>query len=86
MPIFEILHKYDGERTHDDIKHGRRRYRLTRLPRYLVLHMKRFQKNNFFIEKNPTIVNFPVKNLELKDIVPVPKGAQCGVCISAVLA
>jgi hypothetical protein len=31
-------------------------------------------QNNFFVEKNPTIVNFPVKNLELRDIIPVPEG------------
>ena len=36
--------------------------------------MKRFQKNQFFREKNPTIVNFPVKNLALGDIVPLPEG------------
>jgi hypothetical protein len=28
------------------------------------------------VEKNPTIVNFPVKNLLLKDVVPVPNGAE----------
>lgn len=74
VPIFELLRKFDGARIHDDIKAGRRRYRLTRLPAYLVLHMKRFTKNNFFWEKNPTIVNFPVRNLELRDVVPVPTG------------
>ena len=26
------------------------------------------------MEKNPTIVNFPVKNLELRDIIPLPEG------------
>jgi hypothetical protein len=31
-------------------------------------------QNNFFMEKNPTIVNFPVKNLELRDIIPLPDG------------
>ncbi|KAK9845987.1 hypothetical protein WJX81_007744 [Elliptochloris bilobata] len=75
VPIFELLRKFDGERLLDDIKAGRRRYRLTRLPAFLVVHMKRFTKNNFFLEKNPTIVNFPVRNLELRDIVPVPEGA-----------
>ena len=35
--------------------------------RYLIFHLARFTKNNFYVEKNPTIVNFPVKNLELKD-------------------
>ena len=74
IPIFELLHKFDGSRVHDDIKMGRRRYRLTRLPSYLVLHFKRFTKNNFFWEKNPTIVNFPVRNLELRDVIPIPPG------------
>lgn len=49
MPIFEILHKYDGERVHDDIKLGRRRYKFMRLPRFLAMHMKRFAKNNFYV-------------------------------------
>jgi hypothetical protein len=57
---------------------GRRRFRITRLPRFLVLHMRRFLKNQFFVEKNPTIVNFPVKNLELAACVPVPEGARGG--------
>ena len=77
IPIFELLHKFDGSRVHDDIKTGRRRYRLTRLPSYLVLHFKRFTKNNFFWEKNPTIVNFPVRNLELRDVIPIPQGSSC---------
>lgn len=76
VPIFELLRKFDGERLQDDIKAGRRRYRVTRLPAFLILHMKRFTKNNFFLEKNPTIVNFPVRNLELADVVPVPDGAR----------
>ncbi len=76
IPIFELLRKFDGGRVHDDIKNGRRRYRLTRLPSYLVLHFKRFTKNNFFWEKNPTIVNFPVRNLELRDVIPIPTGAH----------
>ena len=76
VPIYELLRKFDNSRVHDDIKAGRRRYRLTRLPTYLTLHMKRFTKNNFFWEKNPTIVNFPVRNLELRDILPVPTGAR----------
>ena len=76
VPIFDLLKKFDGQHTSDDIKAGRRRFRLTKLPDYMVLHIKRFTKNNFFVEKNPTIVNFPVKNLELRDVVPVPSGKQ----------
>ncbi|MCL7049557.1 hypothetical protein MKW94_007665 [Papaver nudicaule] len=61
---------------------ARMRYRVTRLPQYLIIHMDRFKKNTFycskkkkngfFVEKNPILVNFPVKNLELKDYIPVP--------------
>jgi U4/U6.U5 tri-snRNP-associated protein 2 len=69
------MKKFDGATWSDDIKAGRRRFRVTRLPRFLLLHMRRFTKNNFFVEKNPTIVNFPVKNLELRDVLPVPPGA-----------
>lgn len=61
---------------------GRRRFRVTRLPRFLVLHVRRFLKNQFFVEKNPTIVNFPVKNMELSACIPVPKGGCMGmVCV-----
>ncbi|KAB7503502.1 U4/U6.U5 tri-snRNP-associated protein 2 [Armadillidium nasatum] len=28
---------------------------------------QRFTKNTFYVEKNPTIVNFPVKNIDLSD-------------------
>lgn len=42
---------------------------------------KRFTKNNFFIEKNPTLVTFPVKNLDLREALPVPTGrVSCAVC------
>ncbi|GBG91782.1 hypothetical protein CBR_g53671 [Chara braunii] len=74
VPLFTILKKFDGETVHETVKTGRKRYKISRLPQYLVLHMKRFTKNNFFIEKNPTLVNFPVKNLELKDYLPLPAG------------
>lgn len=47
--------------------HQRKQYWITKLPRYLILSLARFTKNFYFTEKNPTIVNFPVKNLELKD-------------------
>lgn len=55
------MRKFDGESWSDDLRAGRRQFRLTRLPRFLVLHMRRFTRNNFFREKNPTIVNFPVR-------------------------
>lgn len=81
VPIFNIMRKFDGSTITDDIRLGRRRMRILRLPPFLCMHMRRFTKNNFFTEKNPTIVNFPVKNLELRDILPLPEGGRCGECV-----
>ncbi|KAE9617690.1 putative ubiquitinyl hydrolase 1 [Lupinus albus] len=74
VPLFNILKKFDGETVTEVVRPhiARMRYRVTRLPKYMILHMRRFTKNNFFVEKNPTLVNFPVKNLELKDYIPLP--------------
>ncbi|KAJ6749458.1 hypothetical protein OIU85_000131 [Salix viminalis] len=74
VPLFNILKKFDGETVTEVVRPrvARMKYRVIRLPQYLILHMQRFKKNNFFIEKNPTLVNFPVKNLELKDFIPLP--------------
>lgn len=74
VPVFDLLRKFDGVSVHDDIRAGRRKMKITRLPKFLVLHVKRFVKNQFFTEKNPTIVNFPVKGLNLGECVPVPEG------------
>ncbi|XP_047322476.1 U4/U6.U5 tri-snRNP-associated protein 2-like [Impatiens glandulifera] len=74
VPLFNILKKFDGEYVTEVVRPhiARMRYRVTKLPRYMIIHMRRFTKNNFFVEKNPTLVNFPVKNLELKDYIPLP--------------
>ncbi|KAL1230429.1 Ubiquitin carboxyl-terminal hydrolase [Trichinella spiralis] len=31
------------------------------------MFVKRFTKNHFYVEKNPTIVNFPIRNVDLYD-------------------
>ncbi|GLT26675.1 hypothetical protein SLA2020_017220 [Shorea laevis] len=73
VPLFNILKKFDGETITTTVRPpARMRYHVTRMPPYLILHMRRFTRNNFFREKNPTLVNFPVKNLELKDYIPLP--------------
>ncbi|KAL1537272.1 U4/U6.U5 tri-snRNP-associated protein 2-like [Salvia divinorum] len=74
VPLFNILKKFDGETVTEVVRPhtARMRYRVTKLPKYLILHMLRFTRNNFFVEKNPTLVNFPVKNLELKNYIPLP--------------
>jgi len=67
VPLATLLDKFNGESTHTTIHGEVKRYTLRRLPPYLILVIKRFEKNNFFWEKNPTIVNFPLKGLDLKE-------------------
>ncbi|TDH65125.1 hypothetical protein CCR75_001684 [Bremia lactucae] len=70
IPLFTVLEKYNGHQVTyvlQDSHRLKKTYRINSLPPYLIFHVKRFTRNNFFIEKNPTIVNFPVKNLELRD-------------------
>jgi len=68
IPITQVLAKFDGETTMDIVKMGKlekKTYKILELPKYLLLNMNRFKKNNFYYEKNPTIVNFPVTGLEM---------------------
>jgi U4/U6.U5 tri-snRNP-associated protein 2 len=44
-----------------------KRMKITKLPKYLVFHFKRFSKNNFTKEKNPTIVSFPLKGVDMSE-------------------
>jgi len=69
IPLFDVLTKYNGVKLTDSVKAGvqsRRRYAIKQLPKFLIFHFARFTKNNFYSEKNPTIVHIPVKDLELK--------------------
>lgn len=70
IPIFELLKKFDGTTSTDQVSTThmiRKQYKITKLPKYLIFQLKRFNMNNFTLEKNPTIVTFPVKNFEMKD-------------------
>jgi len=75
-PLVNILKKFDGVSFNDVISGAtgngsgqRRRYQLKQLPNYLILCLSRFKRNSFNSEKNPTIVPFPVKNLDLSRYV-----------------
>merc|ERR1712226_660602 len=73
-PLFNLLEKFNGEKPFETIAKGGesreiRRYSLRRIPPYIIFIVKRFRNNNFFIEKNPTIVTFPLKGLDLRDYV-----------------
>lgn len=71
-PLVNVLKKFDGVTFSDAIRQGtsqRKLYKLLKLPDYLILHLARFTTNRYSREKNPTIVAFPVKNLDLSDYV-----------------
>ncbi|MEQ2269747.1 U4/U6.U5 tri-snRNP-associated protein 2 [Xenotaenia resolanae] len=70
VPLFNILGKFNGnaEKEYKTYKENfLKRFQLTKLPPYLIFCIKRFTKNNFFVEKNPTIVNFPITNVDLSE-------------------
>eukprot|EP01135_Chromosphaera_perkinsii_P005279 Nk52_evm5s331 gene=Nk52_evmTU5s331 len=78
VPLMDILKKFDGRtetlyQTHRD-SHNKTFELLQPLPGYLIFFFKRFEKNNFFTEKNPTIVNFPIQNLDLNEYLGLGEG------------
>ncbi|KAI9149291.1 putative U3 small nucleolar RNA-associated protein [Paramyrothecium foliicola] len=74
VPLTTILSKYDGKQAQEHHAQ-RKRYRLLHpLPPFLVLHVKRFSQNKFVSERNPTIVTFDARNLDVSPYVePNPK-------------
>ncbi|KAI9365448.1 hypothetical protein DFJ73DRAFT_264777 [Zopfochytrium polystomum] len=74
VPLTTLLTRFDGT-TWKETSTAMKRMKITRVPKFLILHMKRFYKNNFSKEKNPTIVNFPIKNVDMSDYI---EGAMPG--------
>ncbi|KAG5743972.1 hypothetical protein H9Q69_012883 [Fusarium xylarioides] len=74
VPLTTILTKYDGQRAQEHHTQ-RKRYRLMHpLPPFLAFHVKRFSQNKFVSERNPTIVTFDARNLDMSPYVePNPK-------------
>lgn len=69
IPLTSILSKYDGLKAQEHLNQ-RKRYRLLHpLPPYLLFHIKRFSKNKFVEERNPTIVTFDARNLDMSPYV-----------------
>ena len=69
--IYELLKKFDGKQWTETLRgeeHVRRRYRILKLPPVLVFHLVRVSdKTGFRKERNPTIVTFPLRHLDMKD-------------------
>ncbi|KAF8516094.1 hypothetical protein JB92DRAFT_2911797 [Gautieria morchelliformis] len=73
VSIASVLSKFDGKTTQESMGQLKR-YKLQRLPPYIILHYKRFTKNNFVEEKNPTIVNFPLRGVDFHEYLDAPPG------------
>ncbi|KAG8808700.1 hypothetical protein FRC17_003823, partial [Serendipita sp. 399] len=69
--IYTLLSKYDGVSA-QEFAGQVKRFKCLRLPPYIILHFRRFTKNVFVEEKNPTVVTFPLKGLDFKDFVDLP--------------
>ncbi|CAB3397203.1 unnamed protein product [Caenorhabditis bovis] len=70
VPLHVLLEKFNGqvEKEYKTYKDNiMKRFELLQLPDYLIITYKRFQKNQWFVEKNPTIVNFPICNVDFYD-------------------
>jgi U4/U6.U5 tri-snRNP-associated protein 2 len=69
VPLSTILSKYDGIHAQEHLAQ-RKRYRLLHpLPPYLIFHVKRFSQNKFVSERNPTIVTFDARSLDVTPYV-----------------
>ncbi|KAG8219445.1 hypothetical protein J3R82DRAFT_372 [Butyriboletus roseoflavus] len=71
VSVHSVLAKYDGVTTQESAGQLRR-YKCQRLPRYIILHYKRFTKNAFVEEKNPTIVTFPLRGVDFREYLDAP--------------
>ncbi len=72
VPLFQLLNKFNGTVQSQSLTATARktsRYTITKLPPFLVLHARRFTKNNFFQEKNPVIITLPVKDLNFRPYI-----------------
>lgn len=72
VSLSRLLTKFDGtsEKEYKSYKDSwLKRFVITKFPKFLILYIKRFTRNTFFLEKNTTIVNFPIKNVDLSELV-----------------
>ncbi|XP_037024909.1 U4/U6.U5 tri-snRNP-associated protein 2 [Bradysia coprophila] len=72
VSLYQLLAKFNAvnEKEYKTYKDSvMKRFEITKLPAFIILYIKRFTKNTFFLEKNPTIVNFPIRNVDFGDIL-----------------
>ncbi|PIA13973.1 cysteine proteinase [Coemansia reversa NRRL 1564] len=69
VALVTLLQRYDGSTVFES--NGQAiKYQLLHLPRYIICHIKRFSRSKLVAEKNPTVVNFSLRNVPFSDILP----------------
>eukprot|EP00871_Galdieria_phlegrea_P000926 jgi/Galph1/1834/GphlegSOOS_G514.1 len=77
VSLYSLLEQLLKKDFHHDVKTGNfHGYRLLKLPYCLIFVIKRFAKSNFILEKNISIVHFPVKHLDMSDYLLVDEGQE----------
>ena len=69
VPLASVLSKYDGATAQEHHAQRKRHRLLHPLPPYLAFHVKRFSQNKFVSERNPTIVTFDARRLDMSPYV-----------------
>ncbi|KAI9839624.1 MAG: hypothetical protein M1819_002250 [Sarea resinae] len=69
VPLTTILAKYNGTTAQEHLQMRKRHRLLHPLPPYLLFHIKRFSQNKFVAERNPTIVTFSPRSLDMAPYV-----------------
>ncbi|KAJ2719693.1 U4 U6.U5 tri-snRNP-associated protein, partial [Coemansia sp. Benny D115] len=70
VALVSLLQRYKGMST-VEFHGGSKQYQLLQLPQYIICHVKRFTKSGLAIEKNPTVVNFPIHNVPFGELLPL---------------
>ena len=75
IPVHQLLTKFNGRQVTEQFRPKalvKKTFRLTRLPRYLILNCGRKEGQNYSKKgRNCTIITFPVKNLEICSVCGV---------------
>lgn len=86
IPLTNLLRKFNGISKHHVLKSGTQRtYKLTDLPQYLFLVIRRFTKSKFGTQKNSCVVHLPPNSLQMREIAPQIEGNASYKLIAAVL-
>lgn len=69
VKLMDLLEAFAGKKVAELPNGETRKMWISRLPRYLWLHVKRFTTNTVGVEKNNTLVTFPLENLSLEKCI-----------------